>query len=115
MSEQIVRGERKIRWISNSLLWYTGDVKFTREGNHIDCQVILDREYIVHITQLGDTWYDVRGPGSGWIKFRCQDTGIDSLLRTAISIVLIGQNNIVSIDRVCPAEDAIYFTTDSLF
>lgn len=114
MSE-VVRGERKIRWISNSLLWYTGDVRFTKEGNHIDCQVILDREYIVHITQLGDTWYDVRGPESGWIKFRCQDAGIDSLLRTAISVVLIGQNNIVSIDRVCPAEDAYYFQTDSLF
>lgn len=115
MSETVVRGERKVRWISNSLLWYTGDVRFTKKGDHIDCRVILDREYTVHITQLGDTWYDVRGPESGWIKFRCQDAGIDSLLRTAISIVLIGQDNIVSIDRVCPAEDAIYFTTDSLF
>ena len=115
MSEQVVRGERKVRWISNSLLWYTGGVKFTRDGKHIDCRVVLDREYIVHITQLSDTWYDVCGPESGRIKFRCQDVGVDSLLRKAISIVLIGQNNIVSIDRVYPAEDAYYYQSDSLF
>lgn len=113
--EREVRGERKVRWLSNSLLWYTGTIKFDRAGNHIDCKVCLDREYSVHITCLSDTWYDARGPEGGWLKFRCQDTGIDSLLRAAISIVLIGQNNIVSIDRVYPADDAYYYTSDHLF